>query len=389
MPLKKPKPTDCDLCLKRIVEGKEEALQCEGGCSLWFHRYCAGVSVSHFKELSNSPEPFICYACHQRSQLAVTKQLQSEVAHLKGEILKLSEKLAKLVTTTPSPLPLAGASVSQLSNSNSNHCCTNSYGHSYADALKQAGNSANSPISSANMQAQTATNRAPRANAKRNSTVNKKFNTVIHGLRECPKGSPKHERMSHDTNLASMTIKSICPDLSEYAICDCSRIGKYSEHKTRPLLVKFARSCDVAAVLSSRHKISKAECPNVSIKPFMTISERKTESTLLKERRALIDSGVERKHIRIRGNSMYVNGTKVGSANENIFTRHQIEDQPLISNPPTNNSSTSNVMSTNVASNAASNMSTNFTNDAISNSQELQHSHVGSPSSSPLSTNPE
>ena len=200
------------------MDGKEEPLQCEGGCSLWFHRYYAGVSISHFNELSNSPEPFVRYACHRRLQLAATKQLQSEVAHLKGEILMLSEKLAKLTTTS---LPLE-ATVSQLSTNNSS--CTNSYGPSYADALKQVGNSANS--STSNIHEQT---RAPRTNVKRNSTVNNKFNTVIYGLSECIKGSLKHERIT----LASKTIKSICPDLSAYAICDCTRMGKYSEHRTR------------------------------------------------------------------------------------------------------------------------------------------------------------
>jgi hypothetical protein len=90
---KKPKPATCDLCCKQIQEGKEEALHCEGGCGLWFHRYCAGVSVSLFKELAGSPEPFLCYICYQRSQLAVTKELRNEVAHLKSEITKLSEQL--------------------------------------------------------------------------------------------------------------------------------------------------------------------------------------------------------------------------------------------------------------------------------------------------------
>ena len=50
---------DCDLCCKHIVEGREEALQCEGGCGLRFHRYCAGVSTSYFQELANSPAPLI------------------------------------------------------------------------------------------------------------------------------------------------------------------------------------------------------------------------------------------------------------------------------------------------------------------------------------------
>ena len=64
-----------------------------------------GVSVSLFKELACSPEPFLCYICYQRSQLAVTEELRSEVAHLKSEITKLSEQLAmakQLVQFRPS-----------------------------------------------------------------------------------------------------------------------------------------------------------------------------------------------------------------------------------------------------------------------------------------------
>ena len=224
------------------------------------------------------------------------------------------------------------------------------------------------------------------ASLERNNSVDKKFNIVIYGPRECPKGSPRHERTSHDTNLACKIIKSICPDLHDYAICDCSRIGKYSEHKTRPLSVKFARSCDVAMVLSNRHKISKVEHPRVYIKPFMSIAERKTESTLLKERRALIDSGVEKKLIKIRGNSIYIDKTKVGSANEDNFVRHQ---QPQDQSPepiPTNN-----VLSANAASNDANHaMSPSILNNVGSTNEEQSQrpqSPERSRSSSPLLTN--
>ena len=99
MPPKKLKPTDCDVCCRRIVDCKEEGLQCEGCFGLLFRRYCAGVSVSYFTELSKRSEPFVCYACYQRSQVAITKQQPNEVTHLKGEITKLSDQLAKLTTT--------------------------------------------------------------------------------------------------------------------------------------------------------------------------------------------------------------------------------------------------------------------------------------------------
>ena len=124
----KPKPT---VCRKRIAESKEDVLQCEGGCDLWFHRYCAGISVYHIEELSNSSEPFACY---QRSQLAVRKQLRSEVAHLKVEISKLSEQLAKLSSTA------SLRDETTVSPSNTNNSGTYSNVQTYAAALKQGGN---------------------------------------------------------------------------------------------------------------------------------------------------------------------------------------------------------------------------------------------------------
>ena len=148
-------------------------------------------------------------------------------------------------------------------------------------------------------------------------------------------------------------------------ICDCSRIGSYSEARTRPLIVKFARSYDVATVLSNRFRISKSEHPNVYIKPFMSTIERKIESTLLKERRTLIDNGVERRLIKIRGNSIYVNGTKVGSANEDTFIRlnqHSTHGLPRDCTPTVNNSSITMSMST------SSNPNGTSSSNAMSNS---------------------
>ena len=49
----------------------------------------------------------------------------------------------------------------------------------------------------------------------------------------------------------------------------------------------------------------------------MSESEEIIESTLLKERRALIDSGTDRNSIKIRGNSLYVNKAKYGTSTAN------------------------------------------------------------------------
>ena len=51
--------TLCGVCRSQIVEGKEEALLCEGDCGQWLHRGCASVPQERYKELANSNEPFV------------------------------------------------------------------------------------------------------------------------------------------------------------------------------------------------------------------------------------------------------------------------------------------------------------------------------------------
>ncbi len=94
-PKKAVKPTEkCDLCAAAIVDGKEDALQCEGTCRQWYHRYCAGVSTTHFKQLAHSATPFVCFACSQAVQQATVGQLHAELTALKTEVCELRTALA-------------------------------------------------------------------------------------------------------------------------------------------------------------------------------------------------------------------------------------------------------------------------------------------------------
>ena len=81
MPKKPPKrgKVSCGVCQGPVVDGKDEALLCEGECGLWYHRGCASVPHSRYKELSNSEEPFLCLSC-------INMQLVKEVALLKNEL---------------------------------------------------------------------------------------------------------------------------------------------------------------------------------------------------------------------------------------------------------------------------------------------------------------
>ena len=72
----------CDLCCTNIRENEEDAVQREGACGMWYHRYCIGVSRSQFQKLAVSDTPFVCQYCSMALQAARITQLESLVSSL-------------------------------------------------------------------------------------------------------------------------------------------------------------------------------------------------------------------------------------------------------------------------------------------------------------------
>ena len=64
---------------------------------------------------------------------------------------------------------------------------------------------------------------------------------------------------------------------------------------------------DVSTILSNRSSIDDN---NITIKPDVNPQEQHKEALLLKERWALIQSGVNKADIKIKSSSLYVKGTK-------------------------------------------------------------------------------
>ena len=110
-----------------------------------------------------------------------------------------------------------------------------------------------------------------------------------------------------------------------------STLGKYNESHTRPILVRLTRACEVQSILSQRYKLSQS--PGISIKPDLSQEERAIESLLLKERKALIVSGTERKSIRIRGSTLFVNKVKYGVVRDLVFQRYHSPSDSVLSIP--------------------------------------------------------
>ena len=96
---KKTQP-ECDLCGETICPTSQDSLQCEV-CQSYMHRYCAGMTRSHYHELCSKSTPFVCMVCTQRSQRVIIQQLQNEVTALRSELVKLREAGSLETSATP------------------------------------------------------------------------------------------------------------------------------------------------------------------------------------------------------------------------------------------------------------------------------------------------
>ena len=96
MPGKSHVKTSCGVCLQRIVNGKEEAIFCEGKCQQWYHRVCASVPRELFATLTASDAPFYCLTC-SLSSLQQVAELTREICRLQDAIIpKLREENSAL-----------------------------------------------------------------------------------------------------------------------------------------------------------------------------------------------------------------------------------------------------------------------------------------------------
>ena len=105
---------------------------------------------------------------------------------------------------------------------------------------------------------------------------------MIHGLKESDQGTPRSSRIKRDNELVLSTLNTVDPSITPHCVCDCARLGKFSQSKNRPVLVKLNSSNIVTTVLSSRKTLAKLD--HISIQPDLSTEDRKKLTILLKER---------------------------------------------------------------------------------------------------------
>ena len=107
-------------CASRISRTTQIFSSVKASVKSLVHRYCVGVTVSHYREIETCSMPFVCVVCTQQTIKAIITQLQSEVALLKKELdeLKMAAATSSISSTNrtnatvkialaPAPTPLS------------------------------------------------------------------------------------------------------------------------------------------------------------------------------------------------------------------------------------------------------------------------------------------
>ncbi len=284
---------NCIICEKVIKdsEGKskgQDSIYCEGSCQGWLHRTCAGVPKPVFQAISLSQDPFLCVYCKNIKQEEKITNLESTIQDLRGVIDNLTQNAKKPVTQEPTVNWSSYAEVVQ-STLPTNHLSLPTLPSNPGD---------------------------------------RKYNIVVYGIQECAKGSSRHIRLSEDTGAVVSLVEKVDDSIPAQSIRDCVRLGKYDEKRHRPILVKLSRTCEVSSILAGRKNLRGS--PGFSIKPDMTKAEREIEATLLKKRWELIESGIERKDIKIKGNTICVKDKKYGSVLNSVYKPITTQVIPIV-----------------------------------------------------------
>ena len=181
--------------------------------------------------------------------------------------------------------------------------------------LKAVDDKVKQHVKSTSHEIATQTHRQSATQAKR------ELNVVIYGIPECQHGLNKSAQVTEDHNRVKDILLKIDPNLPESSVRDCFRLGSYSHNngRPRPVLVRLSRSVHVINILSKWSKYPN----NVIIKPDLSPKRHKIDKILLSVRWNLIQSGIQRTLIKIRGSSLFVFGKFYGKVASMQFNKSQ------------------------------------------------------------------
>ena len=177
--------------------------------------------------------------------------------------------------------------------------------------------------------------RSPR-HPKVPSPENRKFNLIVSGVPEAPEGQARLSRVNHDFECVS----SIFSELFDTAngppiqIRDCRHLGRFRSgskgSRSRLVLVTLDSVLAVDRLLS---RTASAGSKSIRIRRDLSPKAQSAHTLLLKERRNLIESGVEHSDIALQRMSLLVKGRVYGTIRGDTFKLAGASTSPLVTAP--------------------------------------------------------
>ena len=204
----------CPICESTIVDDDEsnegeDAIFCEGECQIWLHRKCVGLTKNSFTLIGSTKEPYLCPYCSDN-------HYKKEVNELKELVKSLNDRLSTLEQQISS----ADSGTDFASNQASDQPSSNQLNQSSLPAKPI-------PHQSATLVAKKHPANLP------DNAVDQKFNLVIYGIKENPKGTQRRAHTKLDIEACVQLLKQADDNISVQSIRDCIRLGKFNSSGTR------------------------------------------------------------------------------------------------------------------------------------------------------------
>ena len=292
----------CPICDDIILDDTKnqkahDSIWCDGECNTWLHRGCAGLSKKKFLALKNSDDPFLCVSCHLSAHSTEIYDLRNDLCAMKDELSQLKSLISNNVHAESSKQK------------------------PYAAVVGNPGvqiNTVNQPsVATADMPTTHIAKLSRFANS--HTSADRKFNVVVSGIPECRAGLSPRQRWISDVNQISALFSKSSLAIQSSSILDCHRLGKFSPTQTRPrqILVHFNSCTVVMNILSNRSSFSP-----YLVKPDLSPEECATDRILMKQRWELLQSGTAKSSIKVKKNSLFVDGSLHGQVKDSTYIKH-------------------------------------------------------------------
>ena len=122
--------------------------------------------------------------------------------------------------------------------------------------------------------------------------------------RSVPRGASRTVRLRHDFDEIMSLITNLDSQIESSMVRDHLHLGKFDPKSKHPrkILVKFTITSEVSCIL---FKSGNVRAP-LHVEPDLSPQDRRIKAALMKERWTLLQSGMDRKDIRVRGSRLLV-----------------------------------------------------------------------------------